>query len=124
MILYLVDEPFWGTFLHNTTMATKTEYIRARVEPGLKARTERIFSELGMTTSDAIVLFLNQVSMKRGIPFDLSVSEEKLATRSTKAQGAKTAGELQARLKKIYGERVVDGDAIAQIVKERYDPHS
>ncbi len=104
-------------------MATKTEYIRARIEPDLKARTEHIFSELGMTTSDAIVLFLKQVSLKRGIPFELSVPQERLETKSAvSSKGVKTADQIRARLKSIYGAKSVKGDAIHEIIKER-DEH-
>jgi len=50
--------------------------VRARVDSKLKEETEKIFEELGLTTSQAIVLFLKSVKRERGIPFTLKVPRE------------------------------------------------
>lgn len=50
--------------------------IRARVDGALKNEVESIFHELGLTTSQAITLFLKKVKMERGIPFDLKIPNE------------------------------------------------
>ena len=47
----------------------KTAMIRARVEPALKSEVERVFSELGLSTTEAITLFYRQVAIHRGLPF-------------------------------------------------------
>ena len=47
----------------------KTEMIRARVEPELKSQAEEIFSELGLSPTEAITLFYTQVTLHRGLPF-------------------------------------------------------
>ena len=51
----------------------KTEMIRARVEPELKREAEELFSVLGMSATEAITLFYRQVTMHRGLPFDVRV---------------------------------------------------
>ena len=51
----------------------KTEMIRARVEPDLKRQAEEFFSELGLSTTEAITLFYKQVTLHRGLPFDVKV---------------------------------------------------
>jgi DNA-damage-inducible protein J len=51
----------------------KTATISARVKPELKASVEKIFDELGMTSSDAITLFLKQVELQRGLPFSIKL---------------------------------------------------
>ena len=51
----------------------KTEMIRARVEPDLKRKAEELFSELGLSTTEAITLFYKQVTVHRGLPFDVRV---------------------------------------------------
>jgi DNA-damage-inducible protein J len=51
----------------------KTLMIHARVEPKLKRSAERVFSEIGMTTTEAIRLFLKQVELHKGLPFPVSV---------------------------------------------------
>ncbi len=51
----------------------KTAMIRARVEPDLKREAEELLSELGMSATEAITLFYRQVTMHRGLPFDVRV---------------------------------------------------
>ena len=47
----------------------KTEMIRVRVEPKIKSQAEEIFSELGLSPTEAITLFYTQVTLHRGLPF-------------------------------------------------------
>ena len=47
--------------------------VRARVDEQLKQEVEEIFRQIGLTTSQAITLFMNRVRQERGIPFDLKV---------------------------------------------------
>jgi DNA-damage-inducible protein J len=51
----------------------KTEAIKARVEPRLKAEAERILDELGLDASDAIRVFYKQVVLRKGLPFDVAM---------------------------------------------------
>jgi len=51
--------------------------IHTRIEPKLKWSAERIFSEMGMSTTEAIRLFLKQVELHRGLPFPVSVPNAK-----------------------------------------------
>ena len=51
----------------------KTEMIRARVEPELKREAEQLFSALGLSATEAITLFYKQVTMHRGLPFEVRV---------------------------------------------------
>lgn len=52
---------------------SKTGYITARVEPKLKARAGRVLAKVGVSTTDAITMFLTQVVLKDGLPFDVRV---------------------------------------------------
>ena len=47
----------------------KTSTISARIDPELKNEAERVFKELGITSSQAITLFYKQVELQRGLPF-------------------------------------------------------
>ena len=51
----------------------KTAMIRARTEKSLKKNAERIFRALGLSFSEAINLFLRQVKLQKGIPFDVKM---------------------------------------------------
>ena len=48
---------------------SKTETIRARVEPELKRGAEAVLKKIGLTSSEAITLFLTQVKLTKGLPF-------------------------------------------------------
>lgn len=50
---------------------TKSAMIRARVDPQLKDEVETILQELGLSTTQALTLFYQQIRLNRGIPFDL-----------------------------------------------------
>ena len=49
----------------------KSANINIRVEPETKSQAEEVFSQFGLTLSDAISIFLNKSIMEGGIPFDV-----------------------------------------------------
>jgi len=51
----------------------KTEFIRARVDEDLKHRTEALFKELGLTMTEAVILFLKQCDLNNGLPFKVEI---------------------------------------------------
>jgi DNA-damage-inducible protein J len=52
---------------------TLTEMIRARIDPELKVEAETILNDLGLNASDAIRLFYKQVTLRRGLPFEVEI---------------------------------------------------
>ena len=50
----------------------KNEVIHARISEDIKKESETILNNIGMTLSQSIDLFLRQVVLKRGIPFELN----------------------------------------------------
>lgn len=53
----------------------RTAMIHARTDAGLKAETETILRGLGLSYTEAINLFLNQVRMRKGLPFAVEIPE-------------------------------------------------
>jgi addiction module RelB/DinJ family antitoxin len=51
----------------------KTDTVYMRINPKLKADCETVLSKLGLTTNDAINVFLNQVVLHRGLPFEIKM---------------------------------------------------
>jgi DNA-damage-inducible protein J len=49
----------------------KSAMVRARVRAELKRRAERVFSRLGLSTTQAITIFYRQVEVRNGLPFDV-----------------------------------------------------
>lgn len=64
-----------------TTATKKTETVSARIESQLKRDVESVLEEIGLSVSDAIVLFLKQVKLNRGIPFEIKIPRK--GTRKT-----------------------------------------
>ncbi len=54
----------------------KTATVRARVNPELKVEVERLFKELGLSTTEAINLFYRQVRLRNGLPFSVVIPNE------------------------------------------------
>lgn len=54
-------------------MAVKTAIVRARLDPGLKKKAEKIFRIVGLSESEAVRLFYKNVVLFRGLPFSLNI---------------------------------------------------
>lgn len=54
----------------------KTATVRARIEPELKIEVENVLSELGLSMSEAIELYMRQIKLNHGIPFMIKVPNE------------------------------------------------
>ena len=52
-------------------MMAKIATVRARIEPELKEEVEKLFKELGISTTEAINLFYRQVKLRNGFPFSV-----------------------------------------------------
>lgn len=55
----------------------KTTNLYIRLEPGLKEQAETVLEQLGIPVSNAVNIFLKQVVMQRGIPFDVKLPAAK-----------------------------------------------
>jgi DNA-damage-inducible protein J len=51
--------------------------VHARIDPQLKKSAERIFTKIGISTTEAIRLFLKQVELHKGLPFPVSIPNER-----------------------------------------------
>lgn len=49
----------------------KTDTLHIRVEPRVKQKAEETLSDLGLSITEAINVFLNQVILNDGIPFEI-----------------------------------------------------
>ena len=50
--------------------------VRARIDSNLKQEVEEILKQKGLTTSQAITLFMNRIKTERGIPFELKIPND------------------------------------------------
>lgn len=77
----------------------KTTNLYVRIEPGLKEQAESILEQLGIPVSNAVNIFLKQVVMQRGIPFDVKLP----ATKPVELSDL-TEMELNEELEKGYND--------------------
>lgn len=79
----------------------KTTNLYVRLEPGLKEQAETVLEQLGIPMSNAVNIFLKQVVMQRGIPFDVKLP----ATKPVGVSGL-TESKLDAELEKGFADLV------------------
>nr|DAQ07620.1 MAG TPA: addiction module antitoxin [Caudoviricetes sp.] len=51
----------------------KTETLHMRIDADLKSNAEYLLNQLGMSTAEAVSIFLRQVILNRGLPFDVKL---------------------------------------------------
>lgn len=51
----------------------KTATVRARIEPQLKIEVESVLTELGLSVSEAIEMYMYQIKLMHGIPFNIRI---------------------------------------------------
>lgn len=56
---------------------SKTSNIYVRVEPSIKEQAEVILEKLGIPMSNAVSIFLRQVVMQNGLPFEVKIPDSK-----------------------------------------------
>ena len=99
--------------------ATRTANVFTRVDPETKEQAEAILNQLGIPMSNAIGMFLKQIVMQRGIPFDM-----KLPSFVPVAVGSMTKEQFDVELQKgmddIATGRVISADAVEAEMQSLY----
>ncbi len=97
---------------------SKTTSIIARVEPEIKEQAEMVLSKLGIPLSNAVNIFLRQVVLQRGLPFDVKLTDNTpLAFESLTTEDFNT--EIEKGFNDLKRGRVVAADLVAdRLAKE------
>jgi len=69
----------------------KTTDVRSRIEPEIKDRAAEVLASCGLNLSDAIRLFLRQVVVQEGLPFEVKVPNAKTRAAMQEARAMRTA---------------------------------
>ena len=56
-----------------TSAISKTTTVSARIDQATKENAVRVFEQLGLTASQAIMLFYKQVELHQGLPFSVEL---------------------------------------------------
>lgn len=51
----------------------KTAAVHSRIQPEIKEQAESILHRLGLSPTEAIRIFYTQITLKRGLPFEVTI---------------------------------------------------
>jgi len=97
----------------------RTSNIFARVEPEIKEQAELVLEQLGIPMSNAIGLFLRQVVLQRGIPFELKLPQSKPLSVGTLTEEQFNA-EIEKGLADLTAGKVVSAENVAERMRQDY----
>ena len=97
----------------------RTANVFARVEPEIKEQAEQVLERLGIPMSNAVGMFLRQVVLQRGIPFEM-----KLPQAAPLSYGSLTREQFDAEMEKgmddVKAGRVYSADTIEAEMKRDF----
>ena len=102
---------YCDTILMRDKDMQKTEVVHTRISPETKNQCDYIFSKLGITTSYAITMFLSQVALRKGIPFEISLPEKEDLVAFAENVSSVDAGKPSEKAKQImrlYDDGLID----------------
>ena len=72
----------------------RTATIQARIDPEVKTKAKEILNTLNISMSEAISIYLTQVALHKGIPFDVKIPNELTANALRKSEEGKDLHEV------------------------------
>ena len=99
--------------------AARTANVFTRVDPDTKEQAEAILNQLGIPMSNAIGMFLKQIVMQHGIPFDMRIPASVPASVGSMTREQFDA-ELQKGMDDITAGRVVSADVVEAEMRVLY----
>lgn len=97
----------------------KTSNIFARVEPEIKEQAEIILEHLGIPMSNAISIFLRQIVLQRGIPFDMKLPQYTMTDMSALSDEEFNM-EIEKGLDDMRSGKVIPAETVAENMKREY----
>lgn len=92
---------------------SKTTSIYARVEPEIKEQAEVVLGQLGISMSNAVNIFLRQVILQNGLPFEVKINQKGPLTYEDL-----TVNEFNSEIEKGFNDlnegKVVTADLVAE----------
>ena len=74
----------------------KTAIIQTRIDPEVKTQAQNVLNKLNLSMSEAISIFLTQVSLNRGIPFDIKIPNTLTADTLSKSEKGEELHEVNS----------------------------
>ena len=98
---------------------TKSSSVYTRVEPELKEQVEQVLSRLGIPMANAISLFLHQIVLQNGIPFEVKLPQRKPLDYSMLSQEQFDA-EIEKGMASLRAGKVTPANQVREKMKRLY----
>lgn len=96
----------------------RTSNVFARVEPEIKEQAEQVLSQLGIPMSNAVGMFLRQVVLQQGIPFEMKLPGRPLNYHMlTEEQFSK---EMEKGMSDIKAGKVYSSEEVEEEFKRKF----
>ncbi len=97
----------------------RTSNIFARVEPEIKKQAEIILDQLGIPMSNAISIFLRQIVLQKGIPFEMKLPQSKPVAYASLTEEQFNA-EIEKGLSDLGYGKVISAQNVAEKINQDY----
>jgi DNA-damage-inducible protein J len=97
----------------------KSSSVYTRVEPELKEQAEQVLSQLGIPMANAINLYLRQIVLQKGIPFDIKLPQNEPLDFSMLSPEQLDA-EIQKGFDDLNAGRVVSSRQVREDMQRQY----
>ena len=81
----------------------KTATIQTRVDPVVKNNAQKILKKLNISMSEAISMYLSQITLHNGIPFEIKIPNEVTAKALKDAENGKNVHDVDS-VDKLFQE--------------------
>lgn len=81
----------------------KSATIQARIDPKVKNRAQKVLNKLNISMSEAISIFLTQVSLNKGIPFEIKIPNKLTEETLRKSENGEELHEV-SDIKQLFKE--------------------
>lgn len=98
----------------------KTSGVYIRVDPEIKKQAESVLGVLGIQLSNAFNLFLNQIILQNGLPFDVKIPEDKKPMVLRKMTEEETKEAIAGGLEDVENGKTRDAKEVLDGLKKEY----
>lgn len=92
--MYVECTEIKGSLNFSEVYMARTATIQARIDPEVKAKAQRVLNTLNISMSEAISLYLTQVVLRQGIPFEVKIPNRLTAATLQKSEEGKELNEV------------------------------
>ena len=98
---------------------SKTSSVYTRVEPELKEQVDQVLSKLGIPMANAINMFLHQIVLHKGIPFEVKIPKNQPLNYSALSP-AQFDSEIETGFDSLGAGRIAPAKQVREKMQRQY----